>query len=229
MKSNVFLDKDYQGKSNFDNYQYEFEVNQQFFSKARILHANFLRSDLSRFIIIDYNPAEFYIKYSIEDILVAATDDLLRYCTYHEISKEQATFTRSSGEKHSVDVFSIAESVRASVLTKWILKFRPCIAAIKSPSYKMIDNLSQTQSKEKFVQTELAIKRVQFCNEYLALICASYILNLPTQSTSDFMFILDLFSDEEQEKILYSLRYRMNHQDVFNLFYTVLDHQYSKD
>lgn len=149
----------------------------------------------------------FYIKYRIQDVLISITDDLIRYADYHKIN----TIERKNGEP----IFDISEPVRATFFTKWILKIRPCIIDSKIPfdhEYKSSDELDKD-----FCIRE--IHKVEFCNEHLAMVATSFILNIKYADADEIVTYDKMFNAEEQSTLFYSLRYRVVHQDSYGFLY----------
>lgn len=145
---------------------------------------------------------EFYIAYRIKDVLVSVTDDLIRYAMYHKIKKE-------------CEDYSIAEPIRAAIFTKWILKLRPSIF-----DSRLGNNFSYSSADEEsssFVNRK--IHRVEFCNEHLALLVTSIILDIKYKDTDETIGYDTLFSQSELSTLFYSLRYRLTHQDAFGELY----------
>lgn len=196
----------------FPNYKAEYLVNCSLLSNAVFHHQERMESDLSE-AGIELSTADvidkIYINYRLKDVLISVTDDLLRYAMYHDI---KAGTKRANGD----EVFSIAEPVRASFFAKWILKLRPSIAdALLPADYEYV-----SFHTDKPQQLEKPGYRIEFCNETLALIASALILKIPHEDGSTISGYDDLFHARELSTLLYSLRYRVAHQDVYTpVFY----------
>lgn len=157
----------------------------------------------------------------VAELLNSATQDIIRYASYHPINLDET------------GALGISESVRAAYLTKWILIFKPLnldqnltdVEQVREAGIASRDTGSRVQDNGRF--------NFQFyCNEYLALYVASYILKLRVdgkiKTIIEYMKQTSSGSPEsvrnEIDSLLYNFRYRIKHQDVYHLFYNRLLH-----
>jgi hypothetical protein len=129
--------------------------------------------------------------FSTERMLAAIrgiTHDLLRYATYHNIEFIDRECR-----------YDISRSVRGAVFTKWITTFRPY-------NFDCFDCNGYDDDFE-----------AKYCNEFAASIYASHALQLTKDGVP--IYIDELMEEpEEISTYLYTLRYRIKHQDSYSLF-----------
>jgi len=150
-----------------------------------------------------------YLELRISDLLVSVTDDILRYAFYHNIA------TDDNG------LYSVSEPVRAAFFIKWILKTKPCFLDFCLGETKY-SSIYIDQSKSLVTDLSLFI----LCNENLALLTLTIILDIKDKD-GNLVRIEDLFDSNDATDLttlLYSLRYRIYHQDS----YTTLCYQLEK-
>jgi len=194
---------------NFPEYMNEYRCNSEYLKLSLSIYLNLARNTLSNENILEDKCSfeKFYISYRIKDILVSVTDDLIRYATYHKIG----TDVRRNGDK----IFSISEPTRATFFTKWILKLRPLIIDNIIP----LDHVYIGSEEEDISFSGRDIHKIEFCNEHLALIAASFILNIRYEDVDEIVTYEKLFHNSELSTLFYSLRYRTVHQDSYGFLY----------
>ncbi|MCP4991841.1 MAG: hypothetical protein GY928_39015 [Colwellia sp.] len=192
--------------SRFPEYKDEYEVNQELLERAvnaQVAHMHTLHAD--RFSELSgFYP---YLEYRLTDLLVSVTDDLIRYARYHDIEKDM----RKSNNK---EIYSISESVRASYFAKWILKLKP--ATWDMASSKENYTSSQVESTE---YTENNEHIINFCNEQLALLMLSILMNVQYKDKDEVVEFNRFFHRIDLSTVYYSLRYRTYHQDSYTLLF----------
>lgn len=191
----------------FPNYDVEYQVNSTIFLNVIQQHLVFIGLPAKN--NLDFHG--LYLTYRIEDILVSVTDDLMRYASYHNIPKEIG--------KDSKEVYSICEAVRAAVFTKWILKIRASIADKELLRYSssVEDDTSILEKREH---------RLEFCNEYLALVCVAQIFNIK-HTNGKILSFNKFLTKEFLVTLLYTLRYRVTHQDSYVELFRYIFKNYS--
>lgn len=151
------------------------------------------------------------------DIFIAITDDLCRYSAYHDVS-----FL----EDRSLD---ISAPTRASYFIKWIISMKPLVIDmfIEASSYKYHSLLIEKESifKQEDYDTFVRDNFMQNCNEFLSLHFACYFI---TGELKIGEFLENLEPKKEFMPLLYNLKYRVNHQDVYHLFLNNLLHNHLK-
>ncbi|CAC9621739.1 hypothetical protein [uncultured Gammaproteobacteria bacterium] len=186
----------------YPDYELEYSVNKDIFCNSMQLHQLILISDFKKINPLNAND-NLYIDSRIKDISVSITDDIIRYAQYHEISK------------NNDGIYSISEPVRASFFAKWILKIKPCIADNFLPDdFEYTSFVCDSSKKEAIKKVQHGDFRIEFCNEVLALILVSSILNI-TNDAGEVLGYDEIFHKRELSTVFYSLRYRMVHQDTY--------------
>lgn len=138
-----------------------------------------------------YPNSEFVSNHRIDEISRACSDDLFRYATYHPVEiKEDASRYGISGQS------------LASHIVKWVMLFRPIL----------IDSFWSEKSPEDVISKEDHYRR---CNEIFSLFIISHIAAGPNSAGKSIPSITDLMGAEQLTDFLYTLRYRIKHQDVF--------------
>lgn len=210
----------------YPSYKLEYQTNNSMLFNAIGEHISFLK--LNHCFDNGVNLfTDLYIKFRIQDAVVSITDDLIRYGEYNKIEKKcfsigtehvdkngLITTSYIEDEKGAFSAFSIEEPVRAAYFTKWILQLKPSIAD------RRIDLKCEGTP----------IERLEFCNEYLALITMARIFNLKRGANRSSY--KSLFGEDSMETLLYSLRYRLVHQDSYselyrNTFYNAIKRGYT--
>lgn len=150
------------------------------------------------FLKLPFSDSEFerlyFIKLRLKEVIISATDDICRYCLYHDI------------EVGNTGTFLLLPPTRAAFFVKWIANFKPC----------KLDEYVQNSSA--------ICRRYEYGNEVLATFVASTILGLRDGKTQDSKICLlsDLIDKKELEAFLYQLKYRINHQDTLYSFFNRL-------
>jgi hypothetical protein len=156
---------------------------------------------------------KFIISRRNDEILRACSDDLYRYANYHQVIKSDA--------RH----LEIQESIRASYLVKWIMNFRPLILDSLKNWIKEDDAVSTLPEEDRKKTLDFLRKS----NEVFAVFVASRCLAIPTGAVDSdgnpeiHMLTNFLTDDNELEDFMYTLRYRINHQDIFRALFRRLD------
>jgi hypothetical protein len=144
----------------------------------------------------------------LHDVSRAITYDTLRYAKFHNISKIS---------RDGYSYYDICESVFASYCIKWIVTIHPLSfdSLVNEPiSVSTPKDLLQ-QDRSDILLEEFYNKRVvQLCNEHYAICVANVILSGNTPDKKYINIISDM-EPEEKDAFLYSLRYRIKHQDVY--------------
>ncbi|MFA7239386.1 MAG: hypothetical protein WC091_04680 [Sulfuricellaceae bacterium] len=203
------------GEASDIDYEKEYEVNNAFLYQGARLFDRYLKNSG----VVSNSASGNLSAVRAAELLNSATQDIIRYAIYHPISKGK------NGR------FSISESVRASYLTKWIMIFKPL---------NMDQDLTNTQdiialgkvSRETTCNTDDERFNLLYnCNEYFALYVASAILKLKIngqlKTVLEYLRLTNSGADSlknEVNSLLYNLRYRIKHQDVYHLFYNRLLH-----
>lgn len=190
----------------FPEYANEYNVNNELLERAiqsQVTHMKDLHS--KRFSDVEgFAP---YMDYRIADLLVSVTDDLIRYARYHDITKEKR---KSCG----TEIYSISEPVRASYFAKWILKLKP--ASWDSISSSESYTSSEVESTEYIKNIE---HEIEFCNEHLALLMLSILMNVKYDNEDELVEFNKFFHRIDLSTVYYALRYRNYHQDSFTLLF----------
>lgn len=159
----------------------------------------------------------FISKLQVDELIRACSDDLYRYAEYHPVLKNK-------------DEYLIAEPIRASYLTKWLMMFKPLI----------LDSYSSLTSEKSFfeliekskIETDSIVEFFRRANEILAIYVASSALCLKIALKKDderYYLLTEYMPDESNDEkrevrdFMYSLRYRMPHQDVYRAVYRRID------
>jgi hypothetical protein len=135
---------------------------------------------------------KYLIKHRVKEILISVTDDVARYCLYHDIAKDSA------------GGFALSPPTRAAFFVKWMTSFKPC----------KLDGYATDSSKS---DTDSLSHRFEFTNEILTIFVASTVLGLQDQH-GRVCLLSSLLAPAELESLLYQLKYRISHQDVFYSF-----------
>lgn len=140
------------------------------------------------------------------DIARAMNYDLLRYARFHDIKK-----IKRDGEEVPY-AYDISESVYAAYAIKWITMIHPlafdvfATEPISIPTPKGVDKYELSLFyKNRFLS---------LCNEYYAVFVASVIMASEDNEVNSN--ILNAMDQEEADSFLYSLRYRLKHQDAYS-------------
>jgi hypothetical protein len=170
-------------------------------------------------------------RHRLEETCLSCADDLFRYARYHPVSVDE------NGE------FLIHEFVRASYLLKWWLTYRPVIID-SNDSWVSVEHFTniasaEFQTKKQYDPAELQDALTTWyrkANELFAISLASVVMQIPDPkgSPEDFINITDLMNnisskhDEQMSEtvdFLYTLRYRLKHQDVYRPILRRLEEQ----
>lgn len=185
-----------------------FADNSKYFDSALEVFNNEYRHYVSAYFM-GTGQATYLSKLRFDEFSRACADDIYRYSTYHPLR------TKSS----------ILESVRASYMVKWLLHFRPILL----DSYSTMAPEEQTLSYLLDSRVDTARQFYRRCNELFAIFLASYILGVHNLALADVIGRPCLITDfmdrnfdgfidpnrREMKDFLYTLRYRIGHQDVY--------------
>lgn len=187
-----------------------YETNSAYFCYALEEFSEDHQSDLS-FFIKQTGLRSYISEQRVDEMHRACSDDLYRYATYHPV-------------KHSGDVYDIAEPIRASYMIKWFLMFRPLFL-------DSILSFSTDSSTEAALKANMA-EFFRKSNEILALYLATQIIRIGAKfidGRCSIKFITEVMDgngdieSSEVRDLLYSMRYRLPHQDVYRAFFRRLD------
>lgn len=185
-----------------NNYKTEYLINEKILRKSVEVHKETLVK-ANRELKLEHNKG-FYVQYRLEDVLISMTDDLIRYATYHKIGQD------------TTGMYLISEPVRASFITKWILKLRPCIADNNLPTSHQYISSIDVENTDK---TRQPTHKIEFCNENLALISASIILGAALYQKGEVVSVAKIVGVSDLPKLFYAFRYRISHQDTYTPLY----------
>lgn len=196
------------------NYEMELEANSAFLLKGAIHFNTILQQEN-----VKGNTDLILSPVRSAELLNSATEDIIRYALYHPITKNKN------------GLLLISESVRAAYLTKWIMIFKPLNMDQGLGSAPKIGKIESATRENNALGRDVGFNLQFFCNEYFALSVASAILllKLDEKLISIPNYLEKTNSTEESKKneinsLLYNLRYRIKHQDVYHLFYNRLLH-----
>lgn len=176
--------------------QRNFEILQDAINSFKLVYADCKGLDSN-------SPAfeeKYFIKHRMKEILISVTDDVARYCLYHDIVKE-----KGAGED-SEKAFALSPPTRAAFFVKWIANFKPC---------KLDDYLCSYAGKCS------DMKKFENSNEILAIFVASTIMGLQNK-TKKTRLISAFLTDLELKSFIYQLKYRISHQDALYGFFNRL-------
>lgn len=180
------------------NYKLEFQRNVEILQTA----VNSFKSTYADCKEIGLNSPKFeekyLIRYRIKEILISVTDDIVRYCLYHDIVREVAE------GNDGLKAFALSPPTRAAFFVKWIVNFKPC---------KLDDYVKNA--------SEACVDRFENANEILAIFVASAILGLQNEN-GRVCLISTLLTQPELKALIYQLKYRINHQDALYGFFNRL-------
>jgi hypothetical protein len=170
-------------------------------------------------------------RHRLDEACCSCADDLYRYARYHPVSEDD------NGE------LLIHEFVRASYLLKWWLTYRPVIID-SNDSWVSLENFTKIASEEFQKNKSYDPKELEEslsdwyrkANELFAVSLASVVMQIPDPhgDPEKFLRITDLMqntSSRHDEKMsetldfLYTLRYRLKHQDVYRPILRRLEEQ----
>lgn len=206
-------------KNIIDNINIDYDTEREANRAPVLLAANYFttilrKAGLSYDVISDCRSVRF------EEMLSAATQDIIRYAIYHPIQ---------TSENNSL---LISESVRASYLTKWVMTFRPLDYDKNLPDAYCGKVKKVTPGSNATLLKDDKFNYQYYCNEYFAIFIASAIIK--PKYDDKLVNIIDYIklasssnpdsAKNELESLFYNLRYRINHQDVYHLFYNRILH-----
>lgn len=153
-----------------------------------------------------------FSKLRLDEFNRACADDLYRYAIYHPVRTEE-------------NEFFIRESVRASYISKWLMIFKPLILDI----YGTITTEENIQSYLSSENKEGYANFYRKSNEFFLVCFVSATLGLKRKKNGNYCKIFDFLdlnlenqydaSRKETLDFLYTLRYRIPHQDVYRSIY----------
>jgi hypothetical protein len=139
---------------------------------------------------------DVYIPERMFAAMRASIHDLLRYATYHDIE-----FNHSDGR------YVIGKSVRAGILLKWMMTFRPYV----------FDSLAGIKKRNLFPESEEKnVDIFTYSNEIAAIIYSNHALGFVGTKDAPIPASSRPMKSEELITFLYTLRYRIKHQDTYH-------------
>lgn len=144
-----------------------------------------------------FPSVEFASCHRLDEISRACSDDLYRYAIYHRIELEET----GNGKR-----FKVSGQALCSFLLKWVMLFRPVL----------IDEYWSDKDPSVTIEKEDVYRR---CNELYALFVVAQVADLNHRFAPDSTPVIDSVTEymesDQLEDFLYTLRYRIKHQDVF--------------
>lgn len=139
------------------------------------------------------------------DVIRAASYDIYRYAYFHEIKDIE----------NDCKEFNISEACIASYVMKWIVSLHPLSFDVLLEVGDTIRSVNTPQDlcSDEDIKKFESERMLNLCNEYYAIIVASIIIC--KYKDNKIMTILEGMDTEEKDTILYGLRYRIKHQDVY--------------
>lgn len=141
----------------------------------------------------------------LDEFSRACADDIYRYAVYHPLKDHR----------------SVIESVRASYMVKWLMHFRPIMLDL----YSSFNDESNTMNYFLASERDDAKEFYRKSNELFAIFLASYVIGVingdsesPSLITNYMDINLDGGCSSDSREVLdfiYTLRYRISHQDVY--------------
>lgn len=200
-------------KAILDHLKLIFEKSTKFFGAA-------YACNITAFAVLSKGTA-YISAHRMDELFRSCADDLYRYATYHDVD-------------HRDGIFLIAQFVEAAYLTKWISTFHPIIInsidGIDANNFLIEVRNQEVKSGIKSDKKDHSITDwFRKSNEVFNMIVASHTLCKTKKIDPTRIVLLPEFltggqdtkttEDAETKDFLYTLRYRLKHQDIYRPIY----------